>query len=64
VSPITGDLTEAQMDAIYWHDSDDGWCGHDIIGDSLRAIFRRAFSVETDGEKLACAKKASGLRMG
>lgn len=29
------------VDEIYEHDRDDGWCGHDLSADSLRAIIAR-----------------------
>ncbi len=38
-------LAEAELDAIYSHDREDGWCGHDVADAALRAIFARVFGM-------------------
>lgn len=35
------DLSEAEVSLIYEHDREDGWCGHDVVADSLKAMFNR-----------------------
>lgn len=36
-------LTDAELAMIYEYDHEDGWCGHDVTGESLKAIFNRVF---------------------
>lgn len=50
-------LTDDDLKAIYDNDREDGWCGHDVSGQSLLHIFRRigtrrAMMVAEDGESL------------
>lgn len=40
-----GELTDAQVDAIFDSAVDDGWCFHDIDDAAMRAIFKRAASI-------------------
>jgi hypothetical protein len=37
-------LTDDEFGLIYDSDCEDGWCGHDVTGAALQAIFRRVLS--------------------
>lgn len=34
-------LSDTEVAAVYSADAEDGWCGHDLSDDSLKAIFAR-----------------------
>lgn len=42
------DPTDAELSTIYDHDREDGWCGHDVSAESLKAIFKRLFNLRRE----------------
>lgn len=34
-------ISDSDLAALYESDRADGWCGHDLSGDAIRAIFKR-----------------------